>query len=340
MRAAGTALAELDATGAFVRQPSVFRRIVGQQDGPPAEAGRYHLIISLACPWANRCLTTMNLKGLGHAIGLSVVHPTWQPTRPEKPEDTHCGWTFAKPTDPNMSSPTGHGSFPCDGCIPLPSSLGDLKNVRDLYDLSKSVGQKFTVPVLWDLKEKVIVNNESEDIVRMLNSAFNSLAKNPSLDLYPEGLRTQINEVNEWVYHGINNGVYKCGFASKQATYEQAFKELFAALDKAEGILTTQRFLVGGQLTEADVRLFQTLIRFDEVYVVYFKTNHKRIQDYPALSCYVRDLFSMPEIARSIDLRHIKTHYYTSHPILNAYAIIPVGGEAWWTVPCPDRAKV
>jgi len=165
----------------------------------------------------------------------------------------------------------------------------------------------------------------------MFNADFNdTLSKNPTVDLYPEEHRAAIDDINDWVYHSINNGVYKCGFAQSQEAYDTAFDELFSALDKAEAMLTKQRFLLGDDLTEADIRLFVTLIRFDEVYTVYFKTNKKYIKDYTALSNYVKDLYQTKGIKESVDMWHIKTHYYTSHPKLNYYAIVPKGGEAWW----------
>eukprot|EP00667_Euglena_gracilis_P013883 EG_transcript_14349 len=335
--AARTTLQEIKG-GAFIRTPSVWRSWIKAGDARfPPEANRYHLYVSLACPWANRCVATLFMKGLDHVVGLSVVHPTWQRTRPDNEEDEHTGWAFRAPTDPPLSSSTGHGSFPCDGCIPDP--LNGAKFIRDLYDLAGDTGGKYSVPVLWDSKERTIVNNESSDILRMFNSEFNHLARNPSLDLYPEPLRKEIDEVNEWVYPTINNGVYRCGFATGQEAYNTAFKELFGALDRCEALLTKQRYLVGSQLTEADIRLFMTLIRFDEVYVVYFKTNRNFIHQFPALSNYVRDIYQTPGVKEAINMQHIKTHYFTSHPKLNFYAVIPAGGEPWWEQP-HNRAEM
>ncbi|GAB4823936.1 hypothetical protein N2152v2_010982 [Parachlorella kessleri] len=327
-----TALEEMSKDGEFKRTPSVFRDWVQKGGKFEPEAGRYHLYVSLACPWACRCVAALHMKGLQDVIGLSVTHPTWQRTRPDNAQDEHTGWTFRSPGDPPLSSSTGFGSFGCEDCIP--DTLNDTKFVRDLYQLANDTGGKYSVPVLWDKKERTIVNNESSDILRMFTSEFNDLAKNPELNLYPEHLRKQIDEVNEWVYPYINNGVYRCGFATSQEAYDKAFKELFDALDKAEGILSKQRYLAGDQLTEADVRLFMTLIRFDEVYVVYFKTNKRFIHQYPNLCNYTRDLYQTPGVAASVNIRHIKTHYFTSHPRLNYYAIIPGGtGDSWWEQP-------
>jgi putative glutathione S-transferase len=274
------------------------------------------------------------MKGLQDVIGLSITHPTWQRTRPDNPEDTHTGWFFASPEDPPVTNSEGVGSFDCSGCVP--DTVNNVKFVRDLYaiaDPAQDTSGKYSVPVLWDKKEKIIVNNESSEILRMFNSAFNDLATNPSLDLYPEELRSEIDAVNEWIYPNINNGVYRCGFATTQEAYNIAFKDLFTALDRVEEILSKRRFIAGDVITEADIRLFMTLIRFDPVYVVYFKTDKKAIREYSNISEYVKDVYSTPGIKESISIDHIKKHYFTSHPKLNAYAIIPGGSEHWWEEP-------
>jgi len=218
---ARTAVEETSAKGAFVRTASVHRNSMQKGGLYEPEAGRYHLYVSLACPWASRCVAVMNMKGLQDAIGLSVTHPTWAKTRPDK--DNHTGWVFVSPGDPPRSNPEGYGSFPCDdGCIP--DTVNSAKTIRDIYDLGGDTEGKYSVPVLWDTKTKTIVNNESSEILRMFNESFNEgIAKTPSLDLYPEELRHEIDSVNEWVYHNINNGVYRCGFAKSQEAYEQAF---------------------------------------------------------------------------------------------------------------------
>jgi len=325
-----TAVAETDSKGAFNRRDSTFRNFIEKGTKFEPEAGRYHLYVSLACPWANRCVAAMYMKGLDDMIGLSITHPTWQRTRPDKkdPEDTHTGWFFASPEDPPVSNPEGLGSIDCSGCVPDP--INGAKFVRDLYELANDTNGKYTVPVLWDKKEKTIVNNESSEILRMLNTAFNDFAKNPSLDLYPEELRGEIDSVNEWIYPNINNGVYRCGFATTQEAYNIAFNDLFSALERVEDILSKRRYIAGDVITEADVRLFMTLIRFDPVYIVYFKTNKKAIREYANIREYVKDLYSDPGIKKSINIDHIKKHYFTSHPKLNAYAIIPGGSDPWW----------
>lgn len=322
-----TALDEIDATdGSFKRTPSTYRHRIGTSPGDfPAESNRYILYVSLACPWACRCVATYYLKGLEDVVSLSIVHPVWSRTRDD---DMHCGWRFASPDDPPVSNPNGFGSFPCDGCIPDP--LGLFTHIRDMYDESQDT--KYTVPVLFDSVSKKIVNNESSDIMRMLNGSFNAFAKNPSLDLYPEDARPSIDAVNEQVYVSINNGVYTCGFAQSQRAYDEAVTRLFESLEAINQTLTKSRYLCGDVLTEADIRLFCTLIRFDPVYVVYFKTNIKTIHEFPALCEYVKDLYSIPEIQKSVNMDHIKMHYFASHPILNPYAIIPRGpSPAWWT---------
>lgn len=323
-----SALADTNKDGAFKRLDSVWRDQVTPDGRFKPEANRYHLYVSLACPWACRTVAGLYLKGLDHVIGLSVVHPTWQRTKPDDPEDLHAGWVFKSPEDPPISSPSGMGSFP--GYDSIPDTVNGVKTVRDLYELAGQKGGRYTVPVLWDKQEKTIVNNESSEILRMFNSAFNHLAKNPDLDLYPEDLRPQIDELNAWIYTQINNGVYRCGFAQKQGAYEEAFKDVFDGLDRLEGILSKTRYLTGDKLTEADIRLYVTLIRFDPVYVVYFKTNKAFIRDYPSIKRYVQDLYNTPGIKESTNMYHIKTHYFTSHPNLNYFAIVPVGGDPWW----------
>ena len=330
-----TALAEVDAKdGKFKRTPSSYRHVIHKTGDFPPDKNRYILYVSLACPWACRCVATYYLKGLEDVISLSVVHPVWARTREE---DMHCGWRFASPDDPPVSNPKGYGSFPCDGCIPDP--LGSFKFVRDMYDEARDT--KYTVPVLFDSVTKTIVNNESSDIMRMLNASFNDHAKNPGLDLYPEDCRAAIDVMNESIYESVNNGVYKCGFATTQSAYDEAVTELFESLERIEQTLTKSRYLCGDVLTEADVRLFCTLIRFDPVYVVYFKTNVKTLHEFPSIREYVKDVYSIPEVQKSVDMDHIKMHYFASHPTQNPYAIIPRGPfPAWWTCGDHNRHKM
>ena len=291
--------------GRFVRKDAAFRHWV-TPDGAPgpsgdggfaAEPGRYHLYVSLACPWAHRTLILRALKGLEGAVGVSVTH--WL-MRDE-------GWTFA-PGPGVVADPVGHA--------------GVLHQVYTRAD--PHFTGRVTVPVLWDKQRDTIVNNESSEIIRMFNSAFDGVGARPG-DYCPAALRAEIDAVNARVYDTLNNGVYKAGFATTQDAYEEAVRPLFDTLDWLEERLSTRRFLVGPALTEADIRLFTTLIRFDAVYVGHFKCNIRRIADYPNLSGYLRDLYQWPGIAPTVDFDHIKRHYYGSHPTVNPTGIVPVG---------------
>lgn len=267
--------------------------------GFAAEAGRYHLYVSLACPWAHRTLIFRQLKGLEDFISVSVVSP----------DMLEHGWTFAKD---NHS--TGDGLF-------------DFDYMHQVYTKNKThYSGRVTVPVLWDKKTNQIVSNESSEIIRMLNSAFDHLTGN-TLDFYPEDLRTQIDEINEFVYHNINNGVYKTGFATTQEAYEEAYVNLFDALDKIEALLGRQRYLVGDTLTEADWRLFTTLIRFDPVYFGHFKCNRQQLEAYTYIPNYIRELYQYAGVAETVDFYHIKRHYYFSHTMINPTQVVPTGPD-------------
>ncbi len=280
--------------GAFVRPETQFRDWV-KADGSTSyqpEAGRYHLFVSLACPWAHRTLIVRALKGLNEVIGVSVVDPLMR----------EQGWTFPEP-DPITGS----------------------TRLYEVYAKAKpDYTGRVTVPVLWDKKTGTIVNNESAEIIRMLNREFDALG-DPSVDLYPADLAGAIDELNAFVYDRINNGVYKAGFATSQEKYEQAFDALFAALDELDARLSDQRYLFGDRRTEADWRLFTTLVRFDAVYVGHFKCNLRRIADYPNLSGYLRDLYQVPGIAETVNFAHIKRHYYASHTMINPTGVVPKG---------------
>jgi len=287
--------------GRFVRQDSAFRGWV-RADGSTehrAEPGRYHLYVSLACPWAHRTLIFRKLKKLEHAISVDVVDPRMR----------EHGWVFGD----------------------TPGSTADsLFGSRYLYEIYRRADPGYTgrvtVPVLWDKQLGTIVSNESSEIIRMMNSEFDAIG-DASLDFYPAELRDEIDAMNEFVYPRINNGVYRCGFATTQEAYEEAFCELFSALDALEDRLSRQRYLVGDRITEADWRLFTTLARFDLVYVGHFKCNLRRIADYPNLSGYLRELYQVPGIVDTVDPRHIKQHYYGSHQNINPTGIVPVGPE-------------
>ena len=320
-------LQEVDAAGRFVRKESTFREWISPSHPKyKPEADRYHLYLAGACPWANRCLSMLHMKGLTQIISHTLVHPTWQRTRPDDDEDIHCGWAFFdSENDAPLKSSTGHGSMMIKGC--QPDVLNGAKTVRDLYEMVHDTSKKFTVPVLWDKETKSIVSNESSEILRMLNSEFQEFAKGPlkDHDFYPEKLRSEIDALNDWIYPQINNGVYRCGFAKSQEAYDEAIEDLNAGLIKLDGILSRSRYLTGNTITEADIRLFQTLVRYDEVYVVYFKTNTHMIRDFDSIRNYCRDIYQLPGMKESIHMDHIKMHYYTAHPSLNPYSIIPKG---------------
>ncbi|RZI40280.1 glutathione S-transferase family protein [Herbaspirillum sp. HC18] len=282
--------------GEFVRTTSAFRnRITEDGSGSyPAEPGRYHLYASLACPWAHRTLITRAIKKLEDIISLSIVEPVM----------SENGWIFS------AALPDHANGFAC---------------LHQLYTTTKpDYTGRVLVPVLWDTRTRTIVNNESSEILRMFNQAFSVWADN-TIDLYPESLRQEIDQVNEYVYDNINNGVYRCGFATAQAAYEKAFARLFDALDRVEKRLDSSPFLVGDKATEADWRLFTTLARFDAVYYSHFKCNRNRIEEFPNLSRYLRKLYLVPGVAATVNIDHIKRHYYISHPHINPTRIVPVG---------------
>ncbi|ARU54623.1 glutathione transferase [Oleiphilus messinensis] len=267
------------------------------QAGFQAESGRYHLYVSLACPWAHRTLIFRKLKGLESHIGVSVVST----------DMLDQGWSF--------DSQTGSTG----------DSLYGLHHLHELYTRNQSnYSGRVTVPVLWDKTRETIVNNESSEIIRMFNSAFNHITGNHD-DYYPESHRTAIDAVNDDVYSNINNGVYRCGFATSQTAYEQAYTNLFAALARMEHRLGQHRYLTGDQITEADWRLFTTLIRFDSVYYGHFKCNQAQIESYPNLSHYLRELYQWSGVSDTIDFDQIKRHYYFSHTTINPTQIVPLG---------------
>lgn len=319
-----SSLDEISDSGAFTRSASTFRQFVSKDPNSqfPAESERYHLYISYACPWACRCLAYLKIKGLDKAISFSSVKPIWGRT---KESDEYMGWIFPESNTEVLGAE--------------PDPLNGAKSVRELYEIaSTNYSGKFTVPILWDKKLKTIVNNESSEIIRMFNTEFNDIAENPILDLYPSELQAQIDETNEWIYPNINNGVYRCGFAKKQEPYIDAARELYDALDKCEDILSKQRYICGNKLTEADIRLFVTLIRFDEVYAVHFKCNKKLIREYPNIFNYTKDIFQIPGISSTVNMEHIKLHYYGSHPSINPFGIVPMGPNIDYFAP-HDRER-
>lgn len=293
--------------GEFIRTESTFRNWVTKDGSPgpsgeggfPAEPNRYHLYVSYACPWAHRTLIFRALKGLEDIISVSIVHPLM-------PAES---WVF--------------GDYPG-------ATEDHINHAHYLYENYLKADPNFnglvTVPVLWDKKRQTIVNNESSEIIRMFNLAFNEYG-NADVDFYPESLQEEIDDINELVYNNINNGVYRAGFATTQQAYNRAFDRLFDSMDALEERLSKQRYLVGNQITEADWRLFTTLVRFDAVYYNHFKTNKKRLIDYPNLWAYTRELYQVPGVAETVNMDHIKHHYFGSHRSINPTGIVPRGPQ-------------
>ena len=291
--------------GRFVRTEAQFRNWItadgsagpSGSGGFKAEAGRYHLYVSLACPWAHRTLIFRKLKGLESMISVSVVNPLM----------VENGWTF-EPDEGVIADPLHHARY-----------------LHQVYTAAQSdYTGRVTVPLLWDKQQNKPVNNESAEIIRMLNSAFDGVGAKTG-DYYPPALRTQIDELNDQIYDRVNNGVYKAGFATTQEAYEEAVLALFDTLDELDQRLAQQRYLTGKQITEADWRLFTTLIRFDAVYHGHFKCNLKQIADYPHLAGYVRELYQVPGVAETVNMKHIKEHYYRSHATINPTGVVPAG---------------
>lgn len=291
--------------GEFVRTDSQFRNWITSDGSPgptgeggfPAEPGRYHLYVSLACPWASRTMIFRVLKGLESMISVSVVNSYM---------GDH-GWTFED----------------APGVVPDP--VGGARYMYEVYlRAAPDYSGRVTVPVLWDLQRRTIVSNESADIIRMLNTAFDDIGAVEG-DYAPAELLPKIDEINAGIYDDVNNGVYKAGFATSQRVYEKAVAALFERLDELEQLLSRQRYLVGDRVTEADWRLFTTLIRFDSVYHGHFKCNLRRLMDYPNLWAYTRELYQWPDVAGTVNMQHIKEHYYRSHPTINPNGIVPAG---------------
>ena len=299
--------------GKFVRSEAQFRNWITKDgsagpsgsEGFTAESGRYHLYVSLACPWAHRTLIFRQLKDLADHISVDYVHPDMMET----------GWTF-------------QSDGPAQG-----DSLFGFSNAHQIYTkAAPNVTTRVTVPILWDKKQNTIVSNESSEIIRMFNSAFDDITGN-DLDFWPEAMRDDIEEVNERIYHNINNGVYKSGFATTQAAYDEAVNDLFDTLEWVEERLSTNRYLMGDLLTEADWRLFTTLVRFDCVYVLHFKCNRKRIQDFPNIWRFARELYQIENVKETCHFDHIVRHYHYSHTSINPHQIIPINPIIDWNQP-------
>ena len=304
--------------GHFIRPTTRYRNFVTADGSPgpsgeggfPAERGRYHLYVSLACPWAHRTLIFRKLKKLDDVISVSVSEPLYGKT----------GWEFGQ--TPGATLDTVNGK----------ATLAEIYLLADPHYTGR-----VSVPVLWDKERRTIVNNESSEIIRMLNWAFDSFT-DAHADYYPPALRPEIDRINDMVYPNVNNGVYRAGFATSQAAYEEAARAVFTVLDRLEEILSRQRYVAGWQITEADWRLFPTLIRFDAVYYSHFKCNLRRVADYPNLSNYLRDLYQVSGIAETVSIDHIKRHYYGSQRQVNPTGIVPIGPLIDFETP-HDRAR-
>ena len=306
-------------SGEFVRGSTSFHDWV-EGDGSgrfPAEPGRYHLYVSYACPWACRAVMVRRLKGLEDAISMSVVDPIRD----------RRGWAFSVQ---QQSGPDEAGGLPGAG----PDPVNGFDYLSEAYSQADpDFSGHVSVPVLWDRREGTIVNNESAEVIRILNSEFDEWAANPDVDLYPVDRRERIDDLNERIYATVNNGVYQAGFARSQEAYESAFDDLFASLEWLEGILGEDRYLTGDAITEADWRLFTTLVRFDAVYHNHFRCNLRKIVQYPNLWAYTRDLYAEPGIAETVVMDHIKRHYYMTHPSLNPLRIVPKGPDTDFAEP-------
>ena len=301
-----------DDSGEFQRATTSFRSWVGEEDGAfPAEKGRYHLYVSYACPWAHRTLITRRLRGLEDTISYDVVDP-WR---------GEYGWQFSPDKD---------------GCTA--DTANGVDYLRELYvEADDNYTGRVSVPVLWDKKSDTIVNNESREIMRMLNTRFEEHANDDTL--LPDGKEDEVDRVLDEIYEPINNGVYRAGFAGTQEAYNEAVEELFDALTHWDDVLADQRYLVGDQLTEADVAMFTTLVRFDEVYHTHFRCNVRHIVDYDSLWGYVRDVYQTDGVAETVNMSHIKEHYYTTHDDLNPKRIVPKGPSPEFDAP-HDRAEI
>lgn len=299
--------------GRFIRSESQFRNWItadgsagpSGEGGFKAESGRYHLYVSLACPWAHRTLILRALKGLEDMISVSVVHWLMREN----------GWTFA------------------EGPGVVPDTLNNAEFLYQVYTAAQpDYSGRVTVPILWDKQQRTIVSNESSEIIRMLSNAFDNIGAKPG-DYYPTALRNEIDAVNQRVYDGFNNGVYKAGFATSQAAYDEAVAMVFETLDWLEEHLSRQRYLVGAQLTEADIRLFTTLVRFDEVYHGHFKCNYRQVMDYPNVWGFTREIYQLSGVATTVNMEHIKRHYYESHDTINPTAVVPCGPKPDFDAP-------
>lgn len=283
------------------------------------------MFASYACPGSHRALIVRALKGLEDVVSVTIVHPVWRLTK-EGTDEEQRGWVFGHPDGDDFTNTAGRGGpFPSVFPGSEPEPFFNSFSVRDIYDQAGDVTGKYTVPFLWDKKEQTIVNNESSDIAYMLNSSFNAFAKNPELDLYTEDDSETLNDVIDWLSPLMIHGVYRCGFAKRQEDYDTAVEELTDAFDQADSILQKQRYLTGDTLTDADIRLFVTLFRFDEVYFTYFRANTRLVTLTPSLLNYCREIYQMEGVAQTCSMEHCKAHFFCSHAEWNKFSIVPKG---------------
>ncbi|HEX4697207.1 MAG TPA: glutathione S-transferase family protein [Candidatus Udaeobacter sp.] len=307
---------EQSQSGEFQRQEDAFREWVSNDGSTayPAAADRYHLYVSLACPWASRTIIIRKLKGLEEAIGMTIVDPIRD----------HRGWAFRDPS----------GKIPPDGPFESTDPINGFHFLSEAYEATDpSFDERVTVPVLWDKQTKRIVNNCEDDICRMLNDVFNEFAKNKGVDFFPKDIAAERAKLDDFLHDNVNNGVYRAGFATRQRPYETACRRLFEALDQLEDRLSKTRYLFGNRIVEADWRFFCTLVRFDVVYHGHFKCNLRRIVDYPNLQGFLMDLYQQPGIAETVNFDHIKRHYYMTHTQINPTRIVPIGPVIDFTAP-------
>jgi glutathionyl-hydroquinone reductase len=310
---------------------TIWRDFISSAEGasfPPA-VGRYHLYLSYACPGSHRVLIVRALKGLEHAVSVTIVHPTWRLTNPDDVNDKHRGWVFGDPHGAPFPNTIGRGGpFPAQYPGNDPDPFFDAYSIRQIYQHAADTSGKYTIPLLWDSVQQTIVNNESSDIAYMLNSCLNEFADNPDLDLYTEydeeGME-KLNEVSAWMAPLMIHGVYRCGFAKTQRAYDKAIAELCVAFDNADDLLSRQRYLTGDEITDVDIRLFCTLLRFDEVYAFYFRANARLVMLTPSLLNFCRDVYQIPGVAGTCQMEQIKAHFFGSHAEWNKYSVIPRG---------------
>mmetsp|Transcript_22938 Transcript_22938/g.26154 ORF Transcript_22938/g.26154 Transcript_22938/m.26154 type:complete len:576 (+) Transcript_22938:131-1858(+) len=291
----------------------------------PAAQGRYHLYASYACPGSHRALIVRALKGLEDVVDVTIVHPIWRLTKTGTDEEQR-GWVFSDPEDEPFKNTAGRGGpFPPDFEGTSPDPFSSDHSIRDIYEKAGDTTGKFTVPLLWDTVENTIVNNESSDIAYMFNSSFNEFAENPSLDLYPEEKNDELNDVIEWLLPLMIHGFYRCGFAKKQELYDKALTEIETAFDRAATVLEKQRYLTGDKITDADLRLFVSLFRFDEIYYVYFRANSRKVLLTPSLLNFCREIYQLDGVSKTCSIEHCKSHFFCSHAEWNKFSIIPRG---------------